>query len=210
MSERNIVSSLVGDRPEWKPFFENVLMFKLGKDNVTSLVSRLNINTRDSFTVWSNAIPSYPEIRPVTAEQINEVEKYLFGYAKRNTAFYFTHQQIEYMSGKPTLFDRQQGASLAFAVLLLLQKGQPLLVEKDPRELTHNITDNCVLFHYSDMHETCKQNRENFTRLLVDVASYIMKAGGEDLIRDVIVIHEGKKLTSIRSIAVGKPTDIEF
>lgn len=210
MSERNIVSSLVGDRPEWKPFFENVLMFKLSKENVTSLVSRLNINTRDNFTVWSNAIPSYPEIRPVTAEQIYEVEKYLFGYVKRNTAFYFTHQQIEYMSGKPTLFNRQQGASLAFAVLLLLQKGQPLLVEKDPRELTHNIMDNCVLFHYSDMHETCKQNRENFTRLLVDVASYIMKAGGEDLIRDVIVIHEGKKLTSIRSIAVGKPTDIEF
>ena len=210
MSERNIVSSLVGNRPEWKPFFENVLMFKLSKDNVTSLVSRLNINTRDSFTVWSNAIPSYPEIRPVTAEQINEVEKYLFGYVKRNTAFYFTHQQIEYMSGKPTLFDRQQGASLAFAVLLLLQKGQPLLIEKDPRELTHNIMDNCVLFHYSDTHETCKQNRENFTRLLVDVASYIMKAGGRDLIRDVIVIHEGKKLTSIRSIAVGKPTDVEF
>ena len=210
MSERNIVSSLVGDRPEWKPFFENVLMFKLSKDNVTSLVSRLNINTRDSFTVWSNAIPSYPEIRPVTAEQINEVEKYLFGYVKRNTAFYFTHQQIEYMSGKPTLFDRQQGASLAFAVLLLLQEGQPLLIEKDPREMSESILDSCVLFHYTDRHENNKQNRENFTKLLVNVAIYIMEAGGENLIRDVIVIREGSKPTSIRTLATSKTLDIKF
>lgn len=200
---RNTVNALKGELPDWKCFFEKALMFEIDKEDVTALVRRLNQNTKNNYTVWSNVIPDYPEIRPVTVEQIHEIEKYMYEYAKPGKSFDLTLQQIEYMTGKPTLFDRQQGATTAFILLVLMQKGQPLFVEADPRVLSYNEGDNgCVLFHYTDYREFDfdRNRKELFTRQLLNTAKHIIQSGGGDFIRDVIVIRNGAKPTSLKSV----------
>ena len=53
--KRESVSTLKGTVPKWGDYFEKRLEFKLSKDNVTSLVTRLNINCKNENTVFKPA-----------------------------------------------------------------------------------------------------------------------------------------------------------
>lgn len=187
--KRESVSVLKGAVPKWGDYFEKRLEFKLSKENTTALVSRLSINCKNDNTVWCNVVPYYPELSPVTAEQIYEFEKCLFGFYRSNKAFYFSLQQIEYMTGRPTLFERQQGATTAFICLLLMQKGQPIMLEKDPRDNRY------VSYHYHDykIRDTTRQLEDIFTKELLRIYEYLITHGGRDLVREVIIVKDAER-----------------
>lgn len=188
--------TLVGEPPNWKEYFERQLGFEVSKDNAHALFIRLNINCKTSNTVWCNIIPDdYPELRPVSIEVIKLFEECMYGYPKdSNKSFTFTSQQIDYMTGKPTLFDRGQGATTAFISLLLLQKGQPLILEKDPRG------SDLLCIHYKDYKGSDVMRRSvHFASELKRIHDYVYKHKGERLIRDILVI-QGNTLIENRTL----------